>query len=93
MAGVDDESKALFNPDRRGSCRGLEGPADGPAVGGGGGGDLGRGGRGGSAVPVVTLAEDLGSVGTVPAVKLAEDLGRGGGEHALGLRGASVSID
>ena len=54
VAGVDDESKALFNPDRRGSCRGLE--VDGPAtgeVGGGGGGvasatapdeDLGRGG-------------------------------------------------
>ena len=55
MAGVDDKSKALFNPDRRGSCRGLE--VDGPATGevGGGGGvvsatapdeDLGRGGIG-----------------------------------------------
>ena len=79
MASLDDESKALFTPDRGGSCRGLE--ADGPAtgeVGGGGGDDLGRGGRGGGAVPAETLAEDLG---------------RGGGEHALGLRGGSVSID
>ena len=47
-------------------------------MGGGGGDYLGRGGRGGGAVPAETLAEDLG---------------RGGGEHALGLRGGSVSID